>query len=31
MKAAKTKKELSPKQREELLDVLQARFEKDPG
>ncbi len=30
MKAAKTKKELSPKQREELLGVLQARFEKNP-
>ena len=29
MKAAKTKKELSPKQREELLGVLQARFEKN--
>ena len=30
MKGAKTKKELSPKQREELLGVLQARFEKNP-
>src|SRR3984893_1424937 len=29
MKSAKTKKELSPKQREELLGVLQARFEKN--
>ena len=29
MKGAKTKKELSPKQREELLGVLQARFEKN--
>jgi hypothetical protein len=29
MKAAKTKKELSPKRREELLGVLQARFEKN--
>ncbi len=30
MKPDKTKKELSPKQREELLGVLQARFEKNP-
>jgi hypothetical protein len=30
MKAAKSKKELSPAQREELLGVLQARFEKNP-
>jgi hypothetical protein len=30
MKAAKTKKDLSAKQREELLDTLQARFEKNP-
>ena len=30
MKAPKFKKELSPKQREELLGVLQARFEKNP-
>ncbi|HWA86072.1 MAG TPA: DUF4256 domain-containing protein [Opitutus sp.] len=30
MKPAKTKKELSPKQREELLGVLQARFEQNP-
>ncbi len=29
MKVAKTKKELSPKQREELLNTLQARFEKN--
>ena len=29
MKSAQTKKELSPKQREELLGVLQARFEKN--
>ena len=29
MKAVKTKKELSPKQREELLRALQARFEKN--
>ena len=29
MKAAKTKKESSPKQRDELLGVLQARFEKN--
>src|SRR5476651_2458561 len=29
MKAAKTKKELSPKQRDELLAALQARFEKN--
>jgi hypothetical protein len=27
--SAKTKKELSPKQREELLDILKARFEKN--
>lgn len=31
MKGAKTKKELSPKQREELLGVLQGRFEKNPN
>ena len=30
MKPAKSKKELSAKQREELLGVLQARFEKNP-
>ena len=30
MKAAKNKKELSPKQREELLGILQARFENNP-
>ena len=30
MKGAKTKRELSPKQREELLGTLQARFEKHP-
>jgi len=30
MKAPKTKKKLSPKQREELLGGLQARFEKNP-
>jgi len=30
MKSPKPKKELSPKQREELLGVLQARFEKHP-
>ena len=30
MKSAKPKKELSPKQRDELLGVLQARFEKTP-
>src|SRR6185436_6777367 len=29
MKAAKTKKELSPEQREELLETLKARFEKN--
>src|SRR5436189_6436228 len=29
MKGAKTKKELSPKQREELLKALQVRFEKN--
>jgi len=29
MKGAKTKKELSPKQREELLRALKARFEKN--
>jgi hypothetical protein len=29
MKSAKTRKELSPKQREELLSGLQARFEKN--
>lgn len=31
MKAAKTKKELSPKQREELLGVLKSRVEKNMG
>jgi hypothetical protein len=31
VKAAKTKKELSPAQREELLRTLQARFEKNRG
>lgn len=31
MKSAKTKKALSAKQREELLSVLQARFEKNTG
>jgi hypothetical protein len=31
MKGAKTKKELSPKQRGELLGTLQGRFEKNPG
>jgi hypothetical protein len=31
MKDAKTKKELSPKQREELLGVLKGRFDKNPN
>ena len=31
MKTAGTKKELSPKEREELLKTLKARFEKNPG